>query len=151
MIFRLEKSDILEVKRILLYRIVGIIWVIFILNFIAGKLYLYSLIWWFDMPMHFFGGIFLAFLCIWLFLKFNLIKYVKNRETFLFTIIITVIFIGIFWELFEFGNSVFITFDKLNILDTLSDLFFDLSGGLFGSFYTLRKIQKFIVNKKIEV
>ncbi len=131
-------------KRILLPRAVGMVWVIFFFNFVAGKFFLYSLIWWFDMPMHFLGGVFLALLGVLLFLRFDLVSRFKTGGRFLLLIGVFVLCVGIVWELFEIGMNIFITFDHLNVFDTVSDLFFDLCGGMIGLIYALRKMPKFV-------
>lgn len=104
-------------------RLAYLILFIFIVNTLAMKLHWYSLIWFFDMPMHFAGGFFLALLTIWI------LERGKVRISFL-KIFFGVLIVGIGWELFEL-----ITFEStleisLNSLDTLSDICFDLAGGL---------------------
>lgn len=101
---------------------------IFFVNYIAMKFYWYSSIWWFDMPMHFFGGIFLASISIFIiyhkFISFNL----KHQILF---VGVSVFAIGVGWEVFEIFIDKFITLQTFNSLDTTSDILFDLSGGFF--------------------
>ena len=58
-------------------RITGLIFVIFFINYLAMTFHWYSSIWWFDMPMHFMGGLWLGLIFILLFwnqeLNFKLI------------------------------------------------------------------------------
>jgi hypothetical protein len=82
-------------------------------------------VWWFDIPMHFLGGVWLALLFLLYFKKFfvNFDLY-KNWRKF-FIISGFVVFIGIGWEIFEFLIGA-----QMTLSDTLGDLFFDFFGGL---------------------
>jgi uncharacterized membrane protein YjdF len=105
------------------------------------------------MPMHFLGGFWVAMALTALNLKLR----IKNSELFnpssnyLIIILITLSFvalIGVFWEFFEFFYDMFISsrgssgFLQLGAADTLSDLFFDLLGGLtFLIIYRFSKLE----------
>jgi hypothetical protein len=109
--------------------------VIFIafLNYVAVKLYWYTSIWYFDMIMHFLGGFWLGLALFYLFFTENISK------IFIFKIILGVLIIGAFWEGYEIlvnNNFAQIPF---NLLDTLSDIFFDLTGGLCAILYIWEK------------
>ena len=86
------------------------------------------------MPMHFLGGFWLGLALIWLFsvkeLSFKII----------FKIILGVFFIGILWELFEISIDKTITQNPFNILDTISDMCFDLAGGALSIIYFFKRI-----------
>ncbi len=115
-------------------RLVSLVLFIFIVNFAAMKFYWYSAIWWLDMPVHFLGGVWLALAIIWLFPK----EFLSSRE--IFKIIIGVLLLGILWELFEISVNESLLNNPFNILDTLSDLSFDLAGGLAGVLYFIKRI-----------
>ena len=51
-----------------------------------------------------------------------------------------VFLIGFFWEIFEILVDKSITQDSFNILDTTSDMFFDLAGGGLSIIYFLKRI-----------
>jgi len=110
------------------------IFLIFILNFIAGKFYWYYTIWYFDIIMHVFGGFFIALLLFWLF----------SVKEISFKIIIQIIFgvllVGVLWELFEFVFNNVIAGDSFNSLDSISDIFCDLAGSCFAITYFYKKI-----------
>jgi len=53
--------------------------------------------------------------------------------------IISVIIVGIFWELFEFSLDTFVVFQSNDTIDTLSDLAMDVAGALLASVYIIRK------------
>jgi len=102
------------------------------------------------MPMHFFGGFWLAAVFFWLNSKFNIIEIrlfninCNFWRTGFFELLLSfgltlgfVALIGILWEFFEFGYDVLISAKgyaaaaQRGTADTISDLFFDLFGGLF--------------------
>ncbi len=119
-------------KEKLLKRMTFMVFFIFIVNFLAMKFYWYSSLWWFDMPMHFLGGFFLGMLGIYILsLKdFNFSEFLK---IFLFVLVI-----GIGWEVFEVLVNQ-ISHNPFYILDTISDIFFDVSGGLSAILYLCQK------------
>ncbi|MFA5827486.1 MAG: hypothetical protein WC839_03235 [Candidatus Paceibacterota bacterium] len=86
------------------------------------------------MPMHFLGGVWLG-LAIILFFKINKISLILILK-----IILGVLFIGILWEFFEVIINDYITQNYFNLLDTLSDLSFDISGGIFAIVYFLKRL-----------
>ena len=118
----------------LLIRLILIIFLIFLLSYLAMEFYWYSSIWYLDMPMHFLGGFWLGLIVIYLFfLKDDVFKSI-------FKILFFVSSIGIGWEIFEIVVNNYVTQNYFNYLDTISDIFFDLSGGLFAILYFLKNI-----------
>ncbi len=117
-----------------------LIFLLFLLNYIGSKFYWYFSIWWFDMPMHFLGGFCVGIGLIWFFsrpsLRFQLEP--KALASFLFKIFLGVLLIGVLWELFEILFNNIIAQDSFYILDTVSDVFFDLAGGTFATLYFLK-------------
>jgi len=111
-----------------------LVFFIFILNFLAGKFYWYSEIWWFDMPMHFMGGLWLGLSFIWLFSSKN----ISTKS--IVSVMLCVLVVGVAWELFELYFVNHIAENPFNLLDTLSDLFFDLAGGSLALVYLCRNI-----------
>jgi hypothetical protein len=110
---------------------------LFFVNYIAVKLYWYYTIWWFDMPMHFFGGFFIGLALIWLLLTKI---YAKNPSIELSFELIGKILLGVFviggsWEIYEILVNNAIAQNPFNTLDTISDVFFDLAGGAFAIYY----------------
>jgi hypothetical protein len=98
------------------------------------KFYWYSSIWYFDMPMHFLGGIWLGLISIYLFpLKNYSLKSI-------FKIFFIVLLVGVAWEVFEILVNRLTIQDSFNTLDTISDICFDSAGGLFAIFYFLKKV-----------
>jgi len=123
-------------RKKLFIRLALLISFIFIINSIANKFYLYSSIIYFDMIMHFLGGFWLSLFFIWLYKeeKFNSINILK--------IMLSVLFVGAFWEIFEIVVNDSLAHNPFDALDTFSDLFFDLFGGITAIFYVMKRIMK---------
>ena len=112
----------------------------------------YYTIWYFDMPMHFLGGLWLSLFFIWFFSLTDFPRYVfynhPDLKLFLQTIVFVLI-VGVLWEFFEFFTNNYIGRDQFNIMDTSSDIFFDLAGGNLGFYYFLKVIM-FVDKNKIQ-
>jgi hypothetical protein len=84
--------------------------------------------------MHALGGFWVGLCFIWLLktkdLSFNSIA----------KIALGVLLIGIFWEMFEILVNRVIAQNPFNYLDTLSDIFFDLTGAFISVFYFIKRI-----------
>jgi len=121
-------------------RLTILILFIFVINFFADKFYWYYSIWWFDMPMHFLGGFFVGLVLIW-FLSYKNFSPELSFDLF-FKIFLGILLIGIGWEIFEILFNNIIAQNSFNILDTVSDICFDASGGLYAILYIWKKQQK---------
>ncbi len=108
--------------------------IIFFLNFLAGKFYWYYTIWFFDMLMHFLGGLWLALLFFVIFPKA-----LPTLST-IIKILVWVLVVGILWEIFEIIFVNYVAQNSFNTTDTLSDICCDLAGGLTGILYVYKKI-----------
>jgi len=126
---------------------------IFIFHILAVCFYLYWVVWWLDIIMHVLGGLWIALLAAW-FLYFSGKVNINNTSSFSVLIIILGIVAlgGVLWEFFEFSFDKIIlgkieNFIKLagpvqlGVSDTMSDLFFDLAGGLLGGLIFLKRIK----------
>ncbi|MCX6755606.1 MAG: hypothetical protein NT068_03690 [Candidatus Nomurabacteria bacterium] len=120
-----------------------VIFFVFSLNLIAHKLYWYTSIWYFDMPMHFLGGFFIGLLGMYLLPYFSS-PLLMGRLGGGLSIFLFVLIIGIGWEIFEIIFNNIIAGQYFNTLDTLSYIFFDLSGGLSAYFFILKKSENSI-------
>lgn len=124
----------------LLKQIVVLMIFMFVANQLATKFHWYYSIAWFDMMMHFLGGVWVAMFFLYVF---------KAPSTFarkFWVVISSVLVVGILWEVFEFGMGS-IAGDAFNVRDTLSDIFFDLAGGCVAIFAKLRHIMPVKENK----
>lgn len=80
----------------------------------------------------------MGFLLLWILYKDNL----DFSFGFVLKIGLGVLFIGSAWEVFEIIFNNIIAGNQFDILDTTSDIFFDLSGGLCAILYLWKKLQK---------
>lgn len=113
-----------------------LIFFILIVNFLANTFYWYYSIWYFDMPMHFLGGFWVG-LAIFYFFPFP-----DKSIGPVFKILLLIFFIGIGWEVFELFFNNYLAQIPFNALDTASDIFFDLTGGLCAILYLWKKTLK---------
>lgn len=108
-----------------------------VLHNIAIHLYLYWSVWWFDIPMHFFGGVIVALG----FFTLRDLKLFPNNWLRPVPILLLVLAVAGIWEFYE----VFIGIPMLEdyIFDTSLDLVMGLLGGVFGFMVgnSLRKLR----------
>ncbi len=104
---------------------------VFIFSNILDKVGLYNLYPWIDIPMHFFGGMAIAymFVLIFNFLKEKKLLKINSKLIYLILILSSVILIAVLWEFYEYLMNYFF---NLNIVQTLEDTILDLLMGLFG-------------------
>jgi len=112
---------------------------IFFLNFIAGKLYWYSSIWWFDILMHFLGGFWLGMFFLWFFYK-DLNNATLEKKIFL-KIILGVLLVGFGWEVYEIIVNDIFAKNTFDLFDTSLDMVCDLVGGVV-AYYFFKNISK---------
>ena len=123
-------------RRKLSHRVLGLVVFIFVFNFLAMFFHWYSLLPWFDMLMHFLGG-------FWLCLAVILLRpFSSNSIGFFIKSLLLVLTMSLAWEVFEFivQNNIFS--ENFDLHDTISDLFFDLSGAFLALIYFLKRIMR---------
>ncbi len=101
---------------------------------LAVKLYLYWKVWWFDLPMHFLGGVVIALLA---FTLYDL-RIIPRSFISLFKVMLFVMLAAVIWEIYEYLAGT--VYASNYILDTATDLFMGLSGGFIG-YYVASKIR----------
>ena len=113
-----------------------------IANWFANIFYLYWLIWWFDLVMHFLGGLWVGASGL---LIFSSIKKKRGSQApvdmkLAFTVALAcAIVIGGGWEVFEFSlDRLLIAELQSGIADTASDLLMDFIGSIAGAYFFLR-------------
>jgi len=121
-------------RKKLFLRLAFVIFLVFFMNFFAGKFYWYYTIWYFDIVMHILGGFFVGLLI------FGLLNIKDISFNNIFKIIFGVLMVGIAWELFEFVFSNIIAQESFNFLDTISDVFCDLAGSILAVIYFSKRI-----------
>lgn len=128
-------------KKKLLFRIVFLMLFMFAVDRLAHSFFWYYTIWWFDMPMHFLGGVWVSLFFVYIFFK------EESFAKLALKVMLSLFCIGILWEVFEFATNNVIGRDPFNALDTVSDIFFDLAGGFFALFYFLKSSVTIFENK----
>jgi len=100
--------------------------------------------------MHFLGGFWLALTSYYLFFLSEYFKKISKRLSLFYTSLFFVLFIGIFWEIFEYLTKISVVQSNY-ILDTYLDLLMDVVGWL-GSYFFLLKLhrRKFMIAEKDE-
>lgn len=127
-------------KKLLLYACVLVLF-IWLVNTMANTFYWYSAMWWFDIPMHILGGVFLGLTAGALF--FKALLPLRLREQ-LVTILLFVFIFGLGWEAFEYlvqsitGGSIL-----ASISDSIKDMIMDLLGGIIASYFVLRRVKRY--------
>lgn len=114
----------------LLFVLAALIVVIFALHILALALHLYWTLWWYDIMLHFLGGVFVGLLTLW-FRFFS--GYARaphlSSETQLFALFIPIVLlVGIGWELFEYALGQNWSVEGY-WLDTGMDIALDVLGG----------------------
>jgi hypothetical protein len=120
----------------LMFRLAILIFIIFGVNFLATKFFWYNIVWWFDMPMHALGGLWVALASLFVYLgRYKKHEQVVHPKEMIIIGLIGVLFIGGLWEVFEFVVQAITHVALANPIDSLSDICFDLVGGIGGSLY----------------
>jgi hypothetical protein len=114
--------------------LIVLIVVIALINMLATSFYWYWRIRWFDMPMHFLGGLWIAGSVLWFrFFSHELLSTPRSFIPVVFIGVFSAFLVGLGWEMYEASVS-FSTLGYVNeIPDTISDLCFDILGGLVAS------------------
>ena len=115
----------------ILKRLCAAIVTLAVVNQAASFFSWYSLAWWFDMPMHFLGGVSVLYLGALLWLP--ALSYVSVRR-YLYEAVITAVLFGVLWEALELYLHVRFGSPDFVLLDSVSDVFFDLAGALLAAF-----------------
>jgi hypothetical protein len=119
---------------------VFVFWAAVVGSWIIGLIYFLPFkYWWFDIVMHFFGGLWVISLI--LFLKRYFIINFINKDYYIVSLLMLVglvVFVGLIWEFMEFIADRYVlktgfTYMRGVYEDTLSDLLMDIIGGTFGA------------------
>lgn len=104
---------------------------------LAGVYHLYWSYWWFDVLMHFWGGLTVGLVASWAFLRFRP-EVPYNRSMFIVAVLAAVLVVGSAWEVFEYLNKI-IGSHEAYTLDVVNDLTLDAFGALAAAAVALRK------------
>lgn len=100
-----------------------------VLNTIGVRLYLFWTVLWFDMIMHFLGGLFIALLF------FSILSLLSSRLGYVERLVLglmVVLLVGIAWEYYELVSGVTNLADRGYWSDTGMDIVMDTLGALVG-------------------
>ncbi len=89
---------------------------------------------WIDIPLHIAGGVWVGMMFVLLFGRlFSDTAWSSERYKILIVVISFAAFIGVLWELFEFGvTEIAGIYFQGDIVDTMGDFLMDMIGGLIG-------------------
>ncbi len=108
-----------------------------ILNNLGNEFFLYWKFWWFDIVMHFLGGLWVGLSALWFYSFSGFFEDVRKDKPFIFLLsFLSVLVVGLGWEVFEF--LIEIDFSNNYISDTSLDLIMDILGGITASLIVLR-------------
>ncbi len=100
-------------------------------KYIFDPAHLYYVLWWLDIPMHFFGGIGVGLL------TFATLRFSKQKITFHKVVIIYLAF-ALTWELYEYVTDVIYGTEINTLIDSIKDILVGLVGAA-GVYYIQRK------------
>jgi len=114
-----------------LFALFALVLVIGILETIALRFHLYWTLGWFDIMMHFLGGVWVAFAALWCLLFFPYHGERVSNRLWLYGITLgATLVVGVLWEVFEYLFGIAILGDGAYAVDTTLDLTMDLLGAL---------------------
>lgn len=104
-----------------------------VLNKLGVVNHLYWKLWWYDILMHFLGGLWIGLASLWIYWFSGYFKTPKKDwETVFVVSILSVFVIGVGWEIFEF--FIEIDFSNNYVGDTTLDMIMDLIGSFVAGF-----------------
>ena len=96
-----------------------------VLHITALRYLLYFYFYWFDIPVHFLGGVFIALATAWVVLRLGYRISIP-------LCILTALYVGILWEVFEYTFNIPQTYWISYPFDTVKDIVMDTVGGAIG-------------------
>ncbi len=111
------------------------------LDLIANFFYLYWTSNWFDKGVHFLAGVVVAMASsVLLFIYYK--KVVPSFSVLMKVAIISTVFVGFLWEVYELYFEIEYFTENDYFLDTSLDMIMDLLGAIVGGFYSHRTLAK---------
>ena len=105
------------------------------LHYLAESYYLYFTFWWFDIPMHFLGGLLIGLLALWILFVCEKCGFSHVNSLLVFFVTLgVVLLVGSLWELFEVFTGITPITD-IDLVDTLEDLLLDSLGAIVAFLY----------------
>jgi len=123
------------------------LWAVIVVVWLFALYYnLFFLIWWFDIPLHFLGGVWACLFVRYVYVRCGLELQGNGNKIALFVFFVSsVMLIGVAWEFYEFIFDRYIYLAGYTRLagvyeNTLKDLFFDFIGAVVGYFISNHKV-----------
>lgn len=107
-----------------------------VLHFIALEFFLYWIYSWFDIMMHFLGGLIVVLSAFWFFFQSGYVHLNQNIHNIIFVAVSSIVFVSIGWEIFEIIVGVPIIGDF--VFDTITDLIMDVIGAIVATFVFIK-------------
>ena len=104
-------------------------------------------IWWYDIPLHFLGGLAIAMAVLYVYYFAGLFAPVAAPRRFFLLALIAAIVVGIIWEIFEYVSGFTFTTGDKYVLDTLKDMGMDILGALVAYIYYMRHYNFFLTKE----
>jgi len=102
-------------------------------HILALNFYLYWSFKWFDLPVHFLGGMWVALTSLWLCFYSRTKRFKETKRNIFVISVVSAIVIGLLWELFEL--TVRAPRAENFLRDTTGDLIMDMLGAVSGYIY----------------
>jgi len=112
-----------------------------ILQILASIFSWYEKFAFFDVIMHFLGGLWATSFITYIASRYQGFYFLREKNIINFVnMVALVLFLGVLWEFFEFGleyfsGHLFTLSQRDYYTDTLSDIFFDMVGAIFGTLF----------------
>jgi hypothetical protein len=103
-----------------------------IVNWMAEVYYWYWRMRWFDMPMHFLGGVWLAWTALWWWYT-RRGRVMADFKGIFAVSLVSALGVGLLWEAFQAGLGIETAGHASRLSGTLIDLLFDILGGSFAA------------------
>lgn len=136
-----EAGDIMyRMRNQLLWILALLIMIIAVLHIASITFYLYWTFWWFDIVVHFLGGLWAGLALYWLFYLSGYTKTLGDRY-FAAIILLGTLAVGAGWEIFEYALKLTFTSRQNYILDTEIDMIMDMLGA-FSAWGIIKKMKQ---------
>jgi uncharacterized membrane-anchored protein len=126
-------------KKELIKEVMTLSIIVAVLHQLALTLFLYWRTDWFDIMMHFLGGLLIGLIAGFIFYTSGYLNFPKGHKLTIFSMVMgSVLVVGLAWELWE----IFMGFTNVlsDRVDTVIDIVMDLIGGVVAYYYMIGKI-----------
>ncbi len=106
------------------------------LHIVALQFFLYWMYSWFDIMMHFLGGLFVSLMTLWFFFESGYVNIYRSIQNVVIIAGGSIVFIGIGWEILEVLAGIPI--EENFISDTVTDLIMDVIGASIAIFIFIK-------------